>query len=302
MKIEPSVVIGGATGALGAAFLLTRNGIYMPIRHRQQGLKPLPLPPLGPLKPKQLPPPVPDPLEEPKPLPLPPLPPLEPKADIKPFGGGAPSINDYPWGEPTVYTHTSPTPSTIYAVKAGDTHEWIVRQATGAALALADRVELVPFMNPNNAGYSEPWAKNLRRKMSDAIVCGWFNDTLSGQNDPQKAGGQLGMGPQGRGLNYLPRHADNLALLADGKSARRTTTINGNRQVGVLVADSNKYMQMWIPAPNLSKLQGPKETIDLVFDQQWSNGTFTLNPPPPITDPLGIDDAIFVGGCPGWDQ
>lgn len=251
--------------------------------------------------------------QKPTPLPAPPIPPVEPEptpqppppipeiVDVQTKTAGELDLGEYPWGdESTVYVHPSaPTPSMIYQVKQGDTMLGTVRNAAAAALALAGREELVVGMNPNSAEYKEEWAKRLREQMRDALVCGWFNDTSYGQTNTETAGGQFGMGPHGRGLNWKPRHADNVQRLKAAQLVRRTTTMSGVRDVPAQEAQSQ--MALWIPAPNLEKLQGPKESLNFVFDLEWSNGTSALNPPPSVTVP-GIEDAIFDGGCPGWKQ
>lgn len=218
-------------------------------------------------------------------------------------------VADYPWGQDgTLYVHPSvATPSMMYRVKAGDNHQRIVRNAVGSALALAGRPELVGHMNPNNAAlYAEEWAQRLRQQMADALICSWWNDTLYGQTDPQKAGGASAIGPNGHGLNWTPVHRNNLGLLANAEPAERSTTLSGNRDPDFTAAQASSQMDLWIPAVNLETLKAPaKENLNLVFDLAWPNGLRTINPPPAVSDGLGINTAYsgeFVGGCPGWKQ
>lgn len=257
---------------------------------------PTPMPPPGPkpVPPAPFPPP-PGPVE-PEPLPKPQLPTVV-KFDTK--TAGQLDIDKYPWGgDGTIYVHpSSPTPSMFFQVQQGNNMSWLVRNAVGATLVLAGRDGLLSGMNPNSAEYNENWAKRLRSQMRDGLVCGWYNDTAYGQTNVETAGGEFGMGPNGRGLNWKPRHAPNMALMQGGQLTRRTTNLQGVRDVPSGEAQSQMFL--WVPAPNLSKLQGPKEDINIVFDQQWQDGITTLNPPPPIRD---VADAIFEGGCPGWEQ
>ena len=261
-----------------------------------------PQPPPGPGEP-YLPPPPAEPEPEPEEPPGPP-----PAVEPGPVNWQIVSLQDvdlaeYPWEQP--YLANFPTPGMCYRVISGNNLEWLVRNAVGSLLVMAGRAELVGAMNPNNPEYLSQWANRLRAQMRAALTCGWWHDILYGQDDPVKAGGVFGIGPNGRGLNWLPVHANQVGRLGAGLPARRTTTIKGNRFGTVPANEADDHMTLFIPAPDLEALKSlPREQLNLLFTLQWSNGIYTINPPPMILD-HGVVDSIFSAdeaGCPGWNQ
>lgn len=206
----------------------------------------------------------------------------------------------YPWEEPTLHTTNFPTPGTYLDVNNSDMWhtdkglDSMVRAALGSALAMAGAdVSLA------NLGNQSTRSKQLKQGLRNAIIIpdGW-NDRLYGQtnanyaggNDPGKPGGDANkakvtymMNSEGRGLNWLARHADNIARIPQGISPKRTTKLDGAKLGGS--NSGNQHMLIWIPALDLSALQGPVPTIGFL---KWSDGSSTLKPPPQI-QALGID-------------
>lgn len=295
VEVKPWMILAGIAGIGTVVFLATRDTAPVSAKKTVPGVKiPPQPPPTGPGPGPTEPAPIPGPTgsgEQPDPANV---------VDWNTVSFAEMDLSGYPWERPLLIS--SPTPGMIYRVVGGNNMSWLVRNAVGAALVMANRSNLVPYMNPNYGDYGAEWAARLRRQMRDAMVCQWFNDTLYGQEDESKAGGSFGMGPNGRGLNFLPRHANNIGRLAAGLPARRTTTINGNRQSGIPVNESDSHMAVYVPAPNLQAMKDvPPDELNFVWDLKWSNGTSTLNPPPQITQ-AGIVDYLFEGGCNGWEQ
>lgn len=229
-------------------------------------------------------------------------------------GAGDPG---YPWEAPLIHKENMPTPGMFFIVgqKTGvgdnafgiNNGTVLVNNALGSAMAMAGNLKLEWIQAPpQGAGQDHPYfnnnAKRLRSQMARLIRYSPWNDQLYGQTDPDKAGSALAITPCGRGLNWLPRHADNIGRLAQGKAPLRTTTIQGNK----LPAPNTgaHQMQLWIPAVNLAMLgpNVPDASLSVTTDgQNWSTGDSTLIPPPQVWG-RGIDSVIAGAaqwGCPG---
>lgn len=206
----------------------------------------------------------------------------------------------YPWEEPTLHTENYPTPGMFLDVnnsdawKPGKGLDSMVRAALGSALAMAGGdVTLAQEGNKSNR------SKQLKAGLRNAIIIpdGW-NDHLYGQtnanyaggNDPDAPGGDKNkakvtymMNSQGRGLNWLPRHADNIARIPAHMAPKRTTSLAGNKLGGA--NSGNQHMLIWIPGLDLQALRAAVPAIAFL---KWSDGTSTLHPPPQI-QALGYD-------------
>jgi hypothetical protein len=223
----------------------------------------------------------------------------------------------YPFEAAVLHRDNWPTPGMW--IDAGDTSgEWdpsqgfdsLVKALLGSALQMAGndpKIAEAVGKDPN-----APLGRALRKAVRESlIVPGGINDLLYGQTNANLAGGvdpgkpcvhgstnapcedgirdpnstavRYMMNTDGRGLNWLPRHADNLDRIAKGQPLLRTTSIKGLR----LENSAGKQMLIWAPAYDLSLL-APDQAVPAIGYRTWSNGTSTLQPPPPI-QALGVD-------------
>lgn len=235
-------------------------------------------------------------------------PPVQPPLD-DPFTWQVVTPDDpgYPWEFPALQADNYPTPGTWF--NAGDKSgafdpskgfDRYIEALLGTALAMAGNdpaIASAKGQNPNAA-----LGKKLRRLVrSSVIAVGGVNDLLFGQtnlniaggNDPNKSGGNQKspyrgawvLNAEDRGLNWLPRHADNLDLLQKAKPLKRTTSLVGKK----LPSPNRGSVQMliWAPAFDLAALS-PEQVVPTIKFLQWSDGSSTANPPPQIQG-LGVD-------------
>jgi hypothetical protein len=216
----------------------------------------------------------------------------------------------YPWAEPTLHVNNFPTPGMWVDIGNKD-GEWnpasgfdsLVRAALGSALAMAGG-------DVNLASDNSTRAKSLRAGLRNAITyVGGVNDRTYGQTNANFAGGVAPnkpcvgasatcvngkrsanatpvtymMNAEDRGLNWLPRHADNISRIPQGLPLKRTTKLDG----GKLGNGGTQQMLLWIPALDLDALAAPVPTIRFL---KWADGSSTLNPPPQI-QALGVDES-----------
>ncbi|MHA1572796.1 MAG: hypothetical protein ACTSX8_02280 [Alphaproteobacteria bacterium] len=188
------------------------------------------------------------------------------------------SMAGYPWEMPIVHKggdgKHAPTPGMFYivnksnAVAGLDSMLEIARYALGSAYAMAGA--------PRSLG-SIPAEEVLA--YLNLIVCSPWNDTAYGTSSEQAAGGELGLGPQGRGINMYPRHHDNIQALIAGTKPQRTTLLNG--AVDQMAPEQgNRFPQLWLPPINLNMLKD----FGVVTTQgmEWSTTDTVLLPPPAV--------------------
>jgi hypothetical protein len=213
----------------------------------------------------------------------------------------------YPWEEPVLHLENYPTPSMWVdlnnkagAFKPSRGFDALVRAALGSALAMAGNDPTIA-----NAEGKDPRAdlgRRLRRQMRELIIArGYVNDltygqtnlNLAGGNDPSMPHGDPNkpisatyvLNDEGRGLNWHPRHADNLERIQNGEPLKRTTALDGSKLPS---PDSgSRQMIVYIPAVDLEAL-GPNVAVPTVKPMTWSDGSSTLDPPPSI-QALGVD-------------
>jgi len=248
------------------------------------------------------------------------------------FGNGDADMPGYPWDTPFIQKDNYPTPGMFFLVgqptKVGSdefviqSDSRLVRAALGSAMAMAGNYKGEWVKSPPaGAGPSHPYfnsnAKRLRSQMAKLIRYSPWNDELYGQtnanyaggNDPSKPGGDSSkqtstymMEPCMRGLNWLPRHADNIGRLAQGLAPKRTTTLSGEKLTGDNAG--NRHMQLWIPSVNLANLGPNVPDASLTITTNgllFPTGDSTLVPPPAvwgkgIVNPVG---GVSQWGCPG---
>lgn len=230
--------------------------------------------------------------------------PADPARPLEQWQAVMPNEAGYPWEFPAMHYQNYPTPGTwfdgnakgVFDPAAG--FDAFVRALLGSALAMAGAdpaIATAEGQSPNAA-----LGRRLRRMVRDSlIVVGGVNDLLYGQtnlnwaggNDPSKPGGDPSKGlsatyvlnEEGRGLNWLPRHADNVARISKGSPLRRATTLEGEP---LPPPDrGTRQMVIWAPAYDLDALGSEQPTIQYLT---WSDGSSTLGPPPFIQG-LGID-------------
>lgn len=193
----------------------------------------------------------------------------------------------YPWEEPSLHVGNYPSPGMFFDagsptqvgqnLDADHDLDKVVRRSLQTGLSMAN-------MDPRLATGTSKTSKRLRREMRQLIMESKFNDGLYGQTDLVKAGGDpeepasyYVLGEKGRGLNWLPYHADNLVLIDQGKAPMRTTMLDGERMPQHHQADA--HMLLWIPAIDLALLS---DQVPKVEPYVWSDGTSTKEPPPVV--------------------
>lgn len=229
----------------------------------------------------------------------------------------------YPWPEPTIHRGAdgkhSPVPGTFYLIGAMNANPMItelsglLRNILGNAIAMANAMAAGPnTLDPTEAGsVNEPY-KGLRMKIIEYLLNEWngtlfaqTNGNLAGGVDPGKGGVGCDDGnmrpdnaPEvlymmcgGRGLNWCPRHANNIQRLSQGLRPLRTTALDGKATGGGLT-----QMQLWIPAFDLGALRQAVPVIRTITNPHpgWEN---TIVPPPAVWR-RGIQGGLPFS-CPG---
>lgn len=244
----------------------------------------------------------------------------KPPTEIPPSGWVLHNANDpgYPFDAAVLHPRNVPTPG-LWVDAGDDSGDWdpskgldsFVRVLLGSALAMAGNDPMIAQAegkDPNAA-----LGRALRKAVRDSLmVPGGINDLLYGQTNANLAGGvdpgkpcvhgsskapcddgirdpnstavTYMMNSAGRGLNWLPRHADNLARIPQRLPLLRTTTIDGRRLPNA--ADGHQ-MLIWAPAYAL-ELLAPSQEIPSIGYTTWPDGSSTLNPPPSVRS-LGVD-------------
>lgn len=224
----------------------------------------------------------------------------------------------YPWNELVLHAQNWPTPGMF--VDAGDhTGEWhpsngfdsLVRALLGSALAMAGNDPTIADAEGKDPQAS--LARSLRTAVRKSLIePGGWNDRVYGQTNANYAGGidpgkpctkgsvgapcndgirdpnanpvRYMMNAEGRGLNWYPRHANNLERMGNKQPAMRTTTLGGQVLPNV---KAGHQMVIYAPAYDLSKL-APDQATPTIAYLTWPDGTSTVNPPPAVMA-LGID-------------
>lgn len=212
-----------------------------------------------------------------------------------------PDEPNYPWDAPLLHVENYPTPGMF--IDLNDFGGWfdhhngfdaLVRGLLGSALLMAG-------LDPDIAEHKTSHARRLRQDVRRHLLLGHFNDDLYGcynenyccGNHPDKIGSQYQtivdhvMGPQERGLNWMPRHAANLERLASGEPALRTTTLWGETVSGVRGA---WRPLVWLPAFDLDALHD-----GAIGCLTWEDGVSTREPPKVVRD-LGILTPVDLPG------
>lgn len=221
----------------------------------------------------------------------------------------------YPWEVPILHIDNYPTPGMYFDVgnKTGTFDpakgfDAMVRAALGSALSMAGNdwtIATAEGQHPN-----AELGRQLRRQMRELIIApGGANDLLYGQtnlnfaggNDPNKSGGNPNkpisgayvMNSAGRGLNWYPRHANNVERLEAQLSFKRTTRLDGSKLP--YPNSGNSQMLVLIPAVNLEDL-GPQNEIPIVRATRYADGSSTIHAPPAVRQ-LGVDlSGVMIPG------
>ncbi len=215
-----------------------------------------------------------------------------------------PASEGYPWDIATLHPHNFPTPGMFLDLsedgwfKVGSGFDGLVRSTLGSALAMAGS-------DPDIASSRTSQGRRLRQEMRRVFFSRWHlslygcsNENYCGGVHPLKPGGEGRravvdhvMGPSGRGINWLPRHANNRELLAQGRAPRRTTDLQGEPLLG---APSFSLPLLWIPAVDLDQLATEDPCVVLL---RWQDGVSTSEPPKAVRR-LGVQDPIALPGMP----
>lgn len=213
----------------------------------------------------------------------------------------------YPWPFPAFHFENYPTPGTWFnandksgAFNPAAGFDKLVQALLGSALAMAGNdynIATAVGQDPN-----AELGRRLRRQVREAImVVGGVNDltygqtnlNLAGGNDPNSPGGDPSkpvmaayvLNEEGRGLNWLPRHADNVDRIQSGRALKRTTNLRGQKLSPP--NSGSRQMLIWMPAFDLTGL-GPDQAVPTIRFLQWADGSSTLHPPP-VIQALGVD-------------
>ncbi len=227
----------------------------------------------------------------------------------------------YPWDGAVLHYDNWPTPGMF--VDLGDTggawkpsngFDHLVRALLGSALTLAgyDGPDAVALAEAEGQDANSTLARRLRRDVRRALTAvGAYNDLLYGQTNANYAGGvdpgkpctkgtsqapcedgirdanasaiRYMMNAQGRGLNWLPRHADVLNLIAENMTLERTTTLEGQRMPDL----GGHQMVVFCPAFDLAALAPDVADPQIQF-LSYPDGSSTIDAPPSVRR-LGIN-------------
>lgn len=191
------------------------------------------------------------------------------------FQEASSALEGYPWEIPLIHRggdgKHAPTPGMFFivnksnAVAGLDTMLEIARYALGSAYAMAGAPRSLSSIP----------AEEVLEYLA-LITCSPWNDTAYGTDNEQASGGQLGIGPHGRGISMYPRHHNNIVALLEGRSPQRTTLINAMID-GEAPSEGDRWPQLWLPPINLELLRdhGVVSTAG-----EWSTGDGVIVPPP----------------------
>lgn len=203
-----------------------------------------------------------------------------------------PATPGYPWEVAGLHPANFPTPGLFW--DGNETTAWledphfdeVVRAALGSALLMAGG-------DPELSTSRTSQARRLRQQMRRLIIEATFNDVLYGCTNANYCGGTDPslpgadgkthedlhvLGPNGRGLNWLSRHAHNRERIAQGLSPARATTDEGEPLIDDL--RSAKPL-LWITPISLKALRGD-EPVVTTQGMRWSDGRSMLEAPPPV--------------------
>ena len=122
------------------------------------------------------------------------------------------------------------------------------------------------------AARSMPANRVFRRQLCGLVLASPFNDILYGERPMAPA---RDTGPHGRSISMSAKHANNLALMREGKPLVRTIDSRGR----VVVHGHASPPAIWIPLISLEDLaQGTVTTAGY----EYEDGSSTIVPPPPI--------------------
>lgn len=233
----------------------------------------------------------------------------EPKAPTDPslqWRQVTPADPGYPWEFPALHYENYPTPGTWLnasdrsgAFDPSEGFDRFVQALLGSALAMAGNDPRIATATGQQA--NADLGRRLRKEVRESlIIVGGINDLLYGQtnlnfaggNDPNKPGGNVGrpimasyvLNSQGRGLDWLPRHADNLERIRSGEPLKRTTALDGSRLSSP--NRGSRQMLIWAPAYDMAALS--PNTVPSIQYLRWSDGSSTIDPPP-IIRASGVD-------------
>ncbi|MDP3910851.1 MAG: hypothetical protein Q8Q14_10725 [Gemmatimonadales bacterium] len=216
-----------------------------------------------------------------------------------------PAMAGYPWEAAGLHPANFPTPGLFW--DANEPTQWlenphfdeVVRATLGSALLMAGAD---PELSMSRTSQARRLRQQIRRLISEAphndVLYGCNNANYCGGADPTRPGADGKghrdlhvMGPQGRGINWMPRHLHNRERIAKGLAPARATTPDGEP---LLEEAAGRRPLIWIPALNLEALAGadPRATTR---GMRWSDDSSTLEVPPPVRA-LGRLQDVREGG------
>lgn len=225
-----------------------------------------------------------------------------PKDEPKPviFKPGTRDDPGYPWEDPKIHVQNWPTPGMFLDLNVDKSWhpskglDSMVRALLGSALTMAG------VDDPSGKAESgQPKWRHLKQDIREVLNTINFhrlylqsNENYAGGNNPNKPDWNnpndlqvknYMMKPNGLGLNWEPRHADNIGFMQQGSSPRRTTSMVGQKLAAPNRGDSQMFL--WMPAFDLAALALENPVVQFL---NWSDGTSTQEPPP-VIQALGLD-------------
>lgn len=215
-----------------------------------------------------------------------------------------PGSHGYPWEMAVLHPHNFPTPGMfvdlnepgLFRPESG--FDELVRAALGSALAMSEVDTDLAFSRTSQGRKLRQQMRKLLFSRWNVALYGCTNENYCGGVHPHKPGGEGRraivdhvMGPRGRGISWMSRHADNKSLLAQGRPARRTTDAGGEPLIG---APGFSMPLLWVPAVDLDRLAAADPEV---VAMKWPDGTSTAEPPARIRK-LGVQDPLALPGMP----
>ena len=215
-----------------------------------------------------------------------------------------PAEPGYPWEGAALHPANFPTPGLFW--DGNEETPWlenphfdeVIRAALGSALLMAG-------LDPALATSRTSDSRRLRQQMRRLMITAPFNDqaygctnaNYCGGTDPSKPGAGDKthedlhvMGPDGRGLNFLPRHAPNRDRIAQGLAVARATNEEGEALLGDALG---RRPLLWVPPISIEALRR-RRPVATVEGMAWSDGSSTLEVPPRVRA-LGILEDVRRG-------
>lgn len=159
-----------------------------------------------------------------------------------------------------------PKPGHFYQIKSGDNLSTLVRQALNNEVAGAGQ------NNQSRLNYMK-MCMNVGEK--------WNKKTYGSSRTSQAFPAMYLTDGSGLAAAFLPRHANVLQHVANGKMPPRTILPNGNKIAG---AEGSSFALLWFPPISRDDLEQNGVVTCAPFN--WDDGSSTIDPPPQLLNLL----------------